>query len=115
LRLTGHNIIIASDEAAMGDREQQVSALKTLEYCVRAYSPWFATFERAGLDPSEVDRRRLYIDSLAEKLERLADLVPEGTVSYSQVEAVIAELHDAGFYPDKLAIKTVANAFSQEK
>jgi hypothetical protein len=113
--LTGHNIIIASDEAAMGDCEQQVSALKTLEYCVRAYSPWFATFERAGLDPLEVDRRRLYIDSLAEKLERLADLVPEGTVSYSKVEAVIAELHDAGFYPDKLAIKTVANAFSQEK
>jgi hypothetical protein len=99
----------------MSDREEQVSALKTLEYCVRAYSPWFAAFERNGLDPSEVERRRLYIDSLAAKLERLADHVPEGTVSYSEVEAVITELYDAGFYPDKLAINAVAHAFAQEK
>jgi hypothetical protein len=98
----------------MSNRERQVSALRTLGYCVRAYSPWFAKFEHAGLDPSEVDCRRLYIDNLAEKLERLADLVPDGTVSYSQVKAVIDELQDAGFWPDRLAVKAVACAFEQE-
>lgn len=98
----------------MGDRDQQISALKTLGYCVRAYSPWFAAIERDRLDPSEVDRLRLYIDSLAAKLERLAEVVPEGTVTSSQVEAVITELYDVGFYPDKLAITTVLHAFAHE-
>jgi hypothetical protein len=98
----------------MGDRDQQISALQTLGYCVKAYSPWFATIERDRLDPSEADRLRLYIDSLGAKLERLADVVPEGTVTYSQVEAVITELYDAGFYPDKLAITTVLHAFADE-
>jgi hypothetical protein len=99
----------------MGDRDHQASALRTLGYCVRAYSPWFAIIERNRLDPSEVDRLRLYIDSLAAKLERLADLLPDGAVTYSQVEAVIAELYNAGFYPDKLAVKTVVDSFEDEK
>jgi hypothetical protein len=98
----------------MGDRDQQVSALKALEYCVKAYSPWFAIIESHRLDPSEVDRLRAYIDGLAAKLERLAAVVPEGTVTYSQVEAVITELCDAGFYPDKTAITTVLHAFEDE-
>jgi hypothetical protein len=66
------------------------------------------------LDSADVDRFQLYIDGLAAELERLADLVPEDTVTYSQVEAVIAELHRAGFYPDKLAVKSVLHAFADE-
>ena len=97
----------------MRDREQQVTALKTLAHCIRSYSPWFATYERGGLDPSEVDRRRLYIDSLAANLDHLAELVPKGTISYGQVDAVMTELHNAGFYPDKLAVDTVVLAFAQ--
>jgi hypothetical protein len=115
LRLARRKIIIAFGEETMGDRDQQASAVRTLAYCVRAYSPWFVTIERNRLDPPEADRLRLYIDGLAAKLEHLAVLLPEGTVTYSQVEAVITELHDAGFYPDKLAIKTVAEAFEEEK
>jgi hypothetical protein len=98
----------------MGDHDQQVSALRTLAYCVRAYSPWFATIERDRLDPSEVERLRLYIDDLASKLECLADVVPEGTVTYTQVEAVINELHDVGFCPAKMAITAVLHAFADE-
>jgi hypothetical protein len=98
----------------MGDRDQQVSALRTLAYCVKAYCPWFAAIEANRLDPADVDRLQLYVDGLAAKLEHMADLVPEDTVPYSQVEAVIAELHGAGFYPDKLAVKTVLHAFADE-
>jgi hypothetical protein len=44
---------------------------------------------------------------MAEKLERLAEVVPEGTVTYSQIEAVLKELYGIGFYPPRLAITTV--------
>jgi hypothetical protein len=98
----------------MGDREEKVRALKTLAYCVRAYAPWFETIERHRLAPLETLHLRFYIDSLAAKFERLADVAEEGTVTHSQVEAVIAELHDAGFYPDRLAINSVAHAFAPE-
>jgi hypothetical protein len=97
----------------MGDRDHQASALKTLGYCVKAYSPWFVMIGR--LDASEAEQLRLHIDDLAAKLERLADLVPDGSVTYTQVEAVISELHDIGFYPDKMAVKSVESAFAQEK
>ena len=99
----------------MGDRDQQMSALKSLGYCVRAYSPWFAAIERNRLSPSEVDHLRLYIEGLAEKLEHLAEIVTEGTVTYSQVEAVLKDLYDVGFYPAKLAVTTVLHAFADEK
>jgi hypothetical protein len=97
----------------MRDREQQVTALKTLAHCIRSYSPWFAAFERGRLDPSEVDCRRLHIDSLAANLDHLAELVPKGAISYGQVDAIMTELHNAGFYPDKLAVDTVVLAFAQ--
>jgi len=99
----------------MGDRAQQMSALKSLGYCVRAYSPWFAAIERNRLNPSEVDHLRLYIDGLAEKLEHLAEIVTEGTVTYGQVEAVLKDLYDVGFYPAKLAITAVLHEFADEK
>jgi hypothetical protein len=99
---------------AMGNRDHQASALKTLGYCVRAYSPWFAMIESTRLDASEAERLRLHIDSLAAKLEGLAELVPEGRVTYREVEAIITELHDVGFYPARLAVKSVENAFAQE-
>jgi hypothetical protein len=98
----------------MGDRDEKIRALKTLAYCVRAYAPWFETIERHRLDPSEAAHLRLYIGNLAAKLERLADLAKEGTITSRQVEAVIAELRDVGFYPDKLAINAVAHAFAPE-
>jgi hypothetical protein len=98
----------------MDDHDQQIFALKTLAYCVRAYVPWFATIERDRLDPSEMDSLRLYIDGLASKLEWLADIVPEGAVTYAQVEAVINELQDVGFYPPKVAIMAALHAFSNE-
>jgi hypothetical protein len=98
----------------MGDRDLQVSTLRTLACCVRAYCPWFAAIEANHLDSADVDRLQLYIDGLAAELERLADLVPEDTVTYIQVEALIAELHRAGFYPDKLAVKSVLHAFADE-
>jgi hypothetical protein len=107
-------IIIIVDEATMDDRDWQISALKSLGYCVRAYSPWFAAIERNRLNPSDIDHLRLYIDGLAEKLEHLAEIVPEGTVTYSQVEAVLRDLYDVGFYPAKLAITTVLHAFADE-
>jgi hypothetical protein len=97
------------------DPQQQVIALRTLACAIRSYSPWFATFERGRLDPSEVDRRRLYIDGLAANLDRLAELVPDGGVSYAQVDAIMTELHNAGFYPDKLAVDAVAQAFAERK
>jgi hypothetical protein len=36
-------------------------------------------------------------------------------VTYRQVEAIITELHDVGFYPARLAVKSVENAFAQEE
>jgi hypothetical protein len=98
----------------MGDRDRQVSTLKTLGYCIRAYSPWFVAIERDRLGPAEADCLRLYIDGLAENVERLADIVREGTVTCGQVEAIITELYDAGFYPPKLAITAVSQAFADE-
>jgi hypothetical protein len=107
-------IIIVSDEATMDHRDRQMSALKSLGYCVRAYSPWFAAIERNRLNPSDADYLRFYIDGLAEKLEHLAEIVPEGTVTYSQIEAILKDLYDVGFYPAKLAIRTVLHAFADE-
>jgi hypothetical protein len=104
----------AFDEATMGDRGDQMSALKSLGYCVRAYSPWFAAIERNRSNPSDVDDLCLYLDGLAEKLERMAEMVPEGIVTYSQIEAVLKDLYDVGFYPPKLAITTLLRAFADE-
>jgi len=42
-------------------------------------------------------------------------IVTEGTVTYSQVEAVLKDLYDVGFYPAKLAVTTVLHAFADEK
>src|SRR5262245_27392186 len=98
----------------MGDRDQQVSALRSLGY-VRAYSPTFVAIECNRLNPLDTNRLRLYLAAMAEKVERLAEVVPEGTVTYSQIEAVLKELYGIGFYPPRLAITTVLHAFVNEE
>jgi hypothetical protein len=98
----------------MDDRDWQRSALKSLGYCVRAYSSWFARIERNQLNSSDEDDLRLYNDGLAEKLEHLGEIVPEGTVTYSQIEGVLRDLYNVGFYPAKLAITNVLHAFAHE-
>jgi len=109
------NIIMAPGEVQMGGGDQRQAALRTLEYCVRDYASWFATYERAGLDPSQAECRRLYIESLAAKLGRLAELIPEVIVSYDQVQSIITDLYNCGFYPDKQALSAVVHAFLDKK
>lgn len=97
--------------------ETSISALKELAEAVGALTQEIRThswaFVRHGpqiLSPSETTAREQKIVALAGEIDKLAENVPHGNVTYADVEAVLSRLREGGFSPDSLLVSNVARA-----
>jgi hypothetical protein len=97
--------------------ETSISVLKELAETIRALAREIRThswaFVRHGPQmpsPSETRAREQKIVTMAGEIDKLAESVPQGTVTYTDVEAVLSQLKEAGFVPDGLLVSNVARA-----
>jgi hypothetical protein len=97
--------------------ETSISALKELAEAIRALAQEIRThswtFVQHGpqmLSPSETSAREKKIVTLAGEIDKLTESVPQGNVTYTEVEAVLSRLREAGFFPDGLLVSNVARA-----
>lgn len=91
--------------------EQCVSALKELASDIRANSAFFVRNGPKILTPSETATRQQRIEELAAEFEKLTDRVRQHSVTYEQVDAILKNLHNFGFYPNALLVSNLARAF----
>jgi hypothetical protein len=89
----------------------RVAALKAVAEYTRRNATFFVTGVPQVLDPEVRSRHIQHITALADKLDGLADSVTMGSVSYQQFEAILRELHKAGFWPENSLVSDVARAF----
>lgn len=90
--------------------ETSVSALRELAQEIKGHSWSFVRDGPRMLSPSETAAREQQIVALARKLDELADKVPQIRVAYADVEAVLSQLREVGFFPDNLLVSNVARA-----
>jgi hypothetical protein len=90
--------------------ETSVSALKELAQEIKNHSWAFVRSGQRMLSPPETAAREQRIVALAGKMEELAEKVPQNTVTYVDVDAVLSQLREVGFFPDNLLVNNVARA-----
>jgi hypothetical protein len=95
------------------DIERSASALRDLAQYVKNTSAISASVANGPKlrDPEDKAYRKNQIESLATELEKLADAVPLGSVTYNDVEAVLSKLQKFDAQPDNLLVSNVARAF----
>jgi hypothetical protein len=93
--------------------EQCVSALNELAQYVRTNAGIFVTTGPKMLTPQETSARKQKIEELANQIKTLAIKVPDGTVNYEAVEAILKKLRELGFFPDNLLVSNLARAFER--
>jgi hypothetical protein len=86
------------------------AALKAVAAYTREHSSIFVVDGPGTLDRSEKARRQRTIESVADKIDALAAAASEGRARYHEFEALLGELHTAGFYPLMSLISDVAHA-----
>lgn len=90
--------------------ETGIAALKELAQEVRDRSWVFVQDGPRMLSPSEADERKREIVSVADEIDRLAVRVPEGRLSWPDVEQALSKLRKLGHFPDGLLVSNVARA-----
>jgi hypothetical protein len=91
--------------------EQCVSALLQLAEYVEATSGFSVTDGPRMLSPTEKAERKTKIVTTAAGLKKLADAISEGTVKYSDVEALLRDLQKSGASATNALVSNVARAF----
>ena len=87
-----------------------VPALNAVAQYTRQHSLAFVTDGPRMLAPDQKVRRKQNIESLADKIDELADAAAGGKATYTQFEAILNKLHALGFYPEISLISAVAKA-----
>ncbi|MBI4182649.1 MAG: hypothetical protein HY521_01475 [Proteobacteria bacterium] len=90
---------------------RRIAALKAVAEYIRRNATFFVTTGPQMLSPEARSRQVQHITALAGKVDMLADAVVLGSVRYQQFEAILGELHEAGFYPENSLVLDVARAF----
>lgn len=93
----------------------RADALRLVATYARAYSAIFVRDGARGLTPAKVAAQQGHIESLATSFDRLADAAEREDVTYPQFEAILDQLHRAGFYPDDKLVAAVAFAFERHE
>ena len=91
--------------------EQRVSALKDLAQYIRNNATFFVRSGPKMLTPSESHTRQQRINELAVEIDKLASTVPQGTVTYNDLEKILLQLQELGLYPDNALVSNAARAF----
>ena len=86
-------------------------ALRLVAEYARFHSRTFARNGPAMSGSEEMEEQRQRIEKLAEKLDVLAEHAEKDGATFQQFEAVLGDLHKAGFFPDAELISAVAFAF----
>jgi hypothetical protein len=89
-------------------------ALTALADQVRTDSAFFVRSGPQMLGPNETAQRQRRIEAMADKIDELAAKARDGLVKYPEFEAVLGELHTAGFFPDGGLVSAVAQALLRE-
>lgn len=87
-----------------------VPALKAVAQYTRQHSLAFVTDGPRMLSPEQKARRKQNIESLADKLDELADMAGNGKATYAQFENFLNKLNALGFFPQLSLISEVAKA-----
>lgn len=90
--------------------ETVVSALKELAEEIRSHSWAFGREGPRMLSPSETTVREEQIATLASEIDKLAKRVPQGKVTYRDVEGILGRLRELGFFPDQPLVRNVERA-----
>jgi hypothetical protein len=90
-------------------------ALAALADYVRKNASFFVTNGPAMLTPIARANHEKHIASLADKVDALAGKAREGSADYQQFNAVLGELHAAGYFPDRDLVSAAAKALVREK
>ena len=96
-------------------RTNAPGALAALAKYVRRNSSLFVTNGPAMLTPIARANHEKHIESLADKVDALAGKAREGLADYQQFNAVLGELHAAGYFPDRDLVSAAAKALVREK
>lgn len=91
-------------------RTSTPSSIAALAQYVRAHSSFFVRSGPHVLTPAATAQKRQRIEELADRLDDLAGKAKEGLADYQQFEAVLGELHTAGFFPTGELVQAVASA-----
>jgi transcriptional regulator with XRE-family HTH domain len=91
------------------------NALEAIATYTRKNKSFFGTRGPTMLTPIERANHEKHIESLADKLDALADKAREGRTDYQQFDAVLGELHAANFFPDRDLVSAAARALVQAK
>jgi transcriptional regulator with XRE-family HTH domain len=91
------------------------NALAAIAKDVRKNKALFGTRGPTMLTPIERANHEKHIESLADRLDALADKARDGRTDYRQFDAVLGELHAANFFPDRDLVSAAARALVQAK
>lgn len=105
-------VVSGDDQGAPTPANWQRSSIKAAADYVMAHSDiWVRKGPRvATLAEAKEQKRR--IEAVSKKLEKLADVVPQGTVTYQQFEELLSQLHQLGTYPPNAMVSSIAHAFA---
>jgi len=95
---------------AFAKARSSTAALKAVADYTRKHSSIFAVHGPNLLDRSEKARRQKTIESIADKIDGLADAASKGRVKYQDFESLLGGLHAVGFYPLMPLISDVAHS-----
>jgi hypothetical protein len=87
-----------------------VPALQAVAQYTRQHSSAFAVDGARSLSLDQKTRRRQNIETLADKIDELAEMAGNGKASYVQFESILTKLHGFGFFPEISLISAVAKA-----
>jgi hypothetical protein len=89
-------------------RSATISAVS--EY-TRRNADFFVTNGARLPSTAEREERKAWIVTLADKLTQLSDAAKSDAVEYGHFEAILRDLHKAGFFPDNELVSAVAQGF----
>jgi hypothetical protein len=96
-------------------RAKAPGALTALAKYVREHSAFFGTRGPNMLTPIARANHQNHIESLADKIDALADEARKGLGDYQQFSGVLGELHAANFFPDRELVSAAVKALVREK
>ncbi|MBW8077621.1 MAG: hypothetical protein GJU76_06025 [Gallionella sp.] len=91
-------------------RAKAPNALEAVAQSIRKNKALFSTRGPTMLTPIERANHERLIESLADRLDALADKARQGRADYRQFDDVLRELHAANFFPDRDLVSTAARA-----
>lgn len=95
----------------MTDAKDRRGAIKAVAAYSRHNAEFFVIDARRASDP---EVRSRHIERITELADELDGLAMAGSATYRQFEAILANLHGAGFWPEKSLVAEVTQAFRPE-